>query len=787
MAKRSTRIISAALLAFLAAGEVSAGRAERFREQFNQQTVMIRVTHRDQSESRGAGVVLCQEDGRVYVATARGLLAGEAPGGGKLLRHPARTEIRFFDDALPSFVDERAAAAGPDAAGVRRGLTFHQAPEDDLVLLSFPFQPLAWTAATRRRFEVGSSRGIFANKEPAVSAVGYLSSSREVWAHRLGKLLAEGGKLLYHSAPIDQGFVGGPLFNKRWLIGINLRLVSGEEIGAEDGTYGEALSVKQLLPAIGKWLPARCQQAIAWRVDAFLPPSEAEEGPKVTALPPLALVPPVAQAGTTGEGAQPEGRADPPPPEASVWEDPAALSQAFQTAIAEERRLAALSAPFEERTVMITVTADDRVDYGAGVVLCEDDRQAYVLTAHHLLAGKRPAGEESAPRRSGRIEIQFFHQSVPAVVDDRAAGQAAVVVHPLPEVDLALLSIPALGEAVARPSLVRPSAWARADGRPGLPVLAVGYRKAPLEAWATERGALLAGDGGRLRHSAPLVEGFSGGPLFHRSGALLGINLERVAGEALGAEAGRFYGEALPIEQILPRIRPWLPPSCLETMEAALDRSLLAIPATRFLAEAGRMEQFGSDREPRFGPYRVTDFHGGALRQLFSRTRATRKYRFSFHEPNDVVWQVRCSEKIEAEEEGPGLLNFLLDQELDTSLVVAVESSLDCTFEREGGEESMGLVLAERDSSEEIAGGGTLGSVRIAPVGTGSAVHYLLHSDGHLLGALVAAEGYSVRLAPGLTEETRSACAAAAAALLLHAGFGRPAEDPFAFSGDAAF
>ena len=453
----------------------------------------------------------------------------------------------------------------------------------------------------------------------------------------------------------------------------------------------------------------------------------------------------------------------------------------------------------KKQTVMITVISEDEdqsVEHGAGVVLCEENRQAYVLTAHHVLAGDRSAGGKTAVRHSGRTEIQFFGQSGPGVVADGADGQGAMTVHQVPEADLALLSIPALGDPWPVADWVRSSEWARAVEREEPAVLAVGFRGRPMEAWATEQGSLLPGDGELLHHSAPIVRGFSGGPLFHRSGNLIGINLRRIAGETIGAEAGGFYGEALAIERILPLIRRWLPASCLRTLETAMETSPYAMEdaaetsprameTAAFRAEADKMRVVGSGKKIRFGPYRITDVRGGAVRQIFSRTRAKRKYRFLLDESNGTLWQGECIEKIEAEEAGSKLLNFVLDQLLDESLVVAVNVSLSCTFGQQGGGKTMELVLDESDRFEAIEGAGKVAAVKIEAAGTGSSTEYLLLAGDGMLGAVVKSAGEdssldegdrldesdTVWLGPSVTGETRSACAAAAAALLLHSRF----------------
>lgn len=352
--------ILAAILLTAIPGPAAADKLEERLERFREQTAMISVTRRDRSVARGAGAVLCQEDGRAYVLATYHLLAGETPGDQELLRRPARTEVRFYGDDAATFVDDRSAPPQAGEPGSLRGVTlfekrdfrgvsekfsaadanlrdnpigndtvssvrldpdcrvelfehvdyegrstvlthdtgrlsgtdigndavsslevscgetdeqrmgFHAAAEDDLVLLSVPrTTPLALTAATRLGFfDLPSIRW---HEQPDVFVVGHPRSSRETWVGRQGTLLAGGGRLLHYSAEIDEGFSGAPLFNKKALIGVHLRLVSGEEIGAAAGVYGEALSVKQVLEAIEEWLPERCRQRIGGRVDHFLP------------------------------------------------------------------------------------------------------------------------------------------------------------------------------------------------------------------------------------------------------------------------------------------------------------------------------------------------------------------------------------------------------------------------------------------------------------------------------------------------------------------------------------
>jgi len=733
-------LVSALLLAALLAPRAGAETAERRRERFNAQTVMLTVTDRDQQVRRGAGVVLCQEEGEVYVVTAWRLLAGAAAGEGETgrssLRRPARTEIRFHDgirlDGRPPepFVDERAAGPG--------GLTFHQAPEAGVVLVSFPYPELPWTAATRRGFfEIAGSTGIFRRRRPPVSAIGHPGSSGSGWARATGELLAGDGRWLHHSVPMPEGFLGAPLFNQRFLIGLH---VGGES--------GEALSVHGILTAIGKWLPARCQESIGWRAESFPREAEGESDGET--------------GGETARPAAPELA-----PGLAPLADPAdgpRLARALQAAISERAWLEVLSAfpeRFESRTVMITVTRGERVEQGAGAVLCEEDGEVALLTAHHVLAGKEGGEGGTDGRDPDRLEIQFFGQSVPGVVATPGKGGDAVTVHPLPALDLALLLVPARGEPVAMPSLVRSPAWARAQLPPA--VLALGHRKAPLESWAREEGILLPGEGGHLRHSAALAEGFSGGPLFDASGVLLGINLERVVGGRGGEGGEEVVGEAVAIEEILPSIRPWLPEGCARTLESALATSPVGLEATAFLAAAEKLEVSAAGRELRFGPHRIRDVRGGTWRQIFSSTRATRTFRFSVELGDEAAagthWRGECRETVEVAAGGG-------DRISESPEGVAVDTSLRCSFEEPGGGEGLELLLDEHQGPEGSTGAGALGGMQIEAA-TGGAVSYLLHTGGRILGAIGEAEGVTVWLDRRAGAEARTASALAAAALLL--------------------
>ncbi|MCP3959600.1 MAG: SH3 domain-containing protein [bacterium] len=247
---------------------------------------------------------------------------------------------------------------------------------------------------------------------------------------------------------------------------------------------------------------------------------------------------------------------------------------AAPAAAAEEDLLDTLKA----QTVMITVDrADQATEFGSGVVLCQDEQQVFVLTAHHVLAGKSPEGSGRKTLRlrkikakvmfyGGDTEVGFDGRTKVMSYGDQEVGRDKFVVHQVPGDDLLLLEFPIVPVLPTKTTLEAPARVA--DGtlqEDGPEVISVGYWKDQSEAWANRPGNLLAGGGKLVHHSGQIAEGFSGGPLFNRAGSLVGINIQRVRGEEIGARIGDFYGKALVVEEVLPAIDKWIPSDCLRS------------------------------------------------------------------------------------------------------------------------------------------------------------------------------------------------------------------------------
>jgi hypothetical protein len=198
---------------------------------------------------------------------------------------------------------------------------------------------------------------------------------------------------------------------------------------------------------------------------------------------------------------------------------------------------------------------------GSGVLLCQVDKQAYVLTANHVIFGKSRSGRLGSLLDVAKIRLTFYKDLARPVEEAQDADGERPSVFTKSVVagkDLLLLSfeVPEDLAAFARPGAA-PAAAELAASREPRKVWAVGYLQAAAESWAARPGALLQRDGGLLRHSAAIGEGFSGGPLFDEAGALIGLNIQVTETD------GTIEGRTLPIDEVLPAIDKWVPASCL--------------------------------------------------------------------------------------------------------------------------------------------------------------------------------------------------------------------------------
>lgn len=215
-----------------------------------------------------------------------------------------------------------------------------------------------------------------------------------------------------------------------------------------------------------------------------------------------------------------------------------------------------------KQTVQIKVTREDAPDdYGSGVLLCQQDDLAYILTAHHVLYGKK----RESRRDVKTTEISFFSGLAPRIVEDRDKGEGLLTPYPVKDKDLALIVVEVLPQLPAVADLGRPPAGGELIHQNDHPVRSVGYaQRSGQGSWIERNGALLRRDADFLYHSIQIEEGFSGGPLFNEAGALIGINVQFVSRTMGGDDSvGNREGRAIPIDVVRAAVGKWVPAACL--------------------------------------------------------------------------------------------------------------------------------------------------------------------------------------------------------------------------------
>ena len=228
-----------------------------------------------------------------------------------------------------------------------------------------------------------------------------------------------------------------------------------------------------------------------------------------------------------------------------------------------------LDEQLKEKTVMITVnfSKGQPPEYGTGVVLCQENDRAWILTANHVFAGKSTEPWKHIRLRNIKhATIAFYRNSPPPIEADTTVLRKQMGFYTFKPEDLLLLSVPLTQKLPSTATLSPPPSEVDEQG-----ISAHGFWKDRGLSWSAVAGELASTREGStkfLYHTGEVHEGFSGGPLFNQLGELIGINLQRVPGEQTpDGTAGEWYGKAQVInnQEVLSVIDKWMPAKCLES------------------------------------------------------------------------------------------------------------------------------------------------------------------------------------------------------------------------------
>lgn len=212
-------------------------------------------------------------------------------------------------------------------------------------------------------------------------------------------------------------------------------------------------------------------------------------------------------------------------------------------------RAAIDSEKLNKSTVKITVKHGGGIAVGAGVILCHQNGMLYVLTAKHVLygsAGKPLAGVSA-------VEVEFYQNRWPALTGERGSFEIKRAANK----DLAMLQAKMAGEQRVERAMIGSSTGIKQLEE----VFTTGHPVSVSKNWFPMKGEVNEA-GEFILYSANVEEGYSGGPLVNQKGELIGINVQV-------AEQGPKVAQALPIDEVLSTIKPWLNLECLHKKGAA--------------------------------------------------------------------------------------------------------------------------------------------------------------------------------------------------------------------------
>ncbi len=222
-------------------------------ELLKKQTVQIKVEREDGSKEEGSGVILCQLQGTAYVITADHVFYGQSHDGRKFdYSRTLTTEVRFYSDSnnnrIPAIVAE------PDK-GKNTVNVLQRSQDKDLLLFTVETaSELKWANPTNPPADSELRDRLF-RKLYGVVALGSPD-----WVPAWGEIKDVNGPYLLHSAKVEKGYSGGPLFNESGgLVGINIRYDPNSSTGSSDRT-SRAVTLKEVQEIFN--LPSGCVESL---------------------------------------------------------------------------------------------------------------------------------------------------------------------------------------------------------------------------------------------------------------------------------------------------------------------------------------------------------------------------------------------------------------------------------------------------------------------------------------------------------------------------------------------
>jgi len=207
------------------------------------------------------------------------------------------------------------------------------------------------------------------------------------------------------------------------------------------------------------------------------------------------------------------------------------------------------------QTVRIQIEHKEGKEVGSGIVLCQKGERIYILTAKHVLIGEGSFDENQKPtgrfRNISTVTIKFYKKYQSDIIKE---WSEITEKHASTE-DIALLQV----KMTDHVSSLKLSTIGTSDNvKLFQEVYTTGHPVSITKDWYPCTGKVNR-IGEYIEYTAEIEKGYSGGPVVNQRGELIGMNAH-----ISKSDEGRTIAGAIPVNEILDTLRPWMELSCLQ-------------------------------------------------------------------------------------------------------------------------------------------------------------------------------------------------------------------------------
>lgn len=209
------------------------------------------------------------------------------------------------------------------------------------------------------------------------------------------------------------------------------------------------------------------------------------------------------------------------------------------------------------QTVRIQIEHKEGKELGSGIVLCQKGERIYILTAKHVLIGEGSFDENQKPtgrfRDISTVTIKFYKKYQSDII--KKWSEITETEKRASTKDIVLLQVK-MTDPVS--SLKLATIGTSDNVKLFQEVYTTGHPISITKDWYPCTGKVNR-VGEYIEYTAEIEKGYSGGPVVNQRGELIGMNAH-----ISKSDEGRTIASAIPVNEILDTLRPWMELSCLQ-------------------------------------------------------------------------------------------------------------------------------------------------------------------------------------------------------------------------------